>query len=155
MALATTYFGIKRRERAVAQYGFKRYSEALKNVHTALSKIGFATISRSTRGCHDHGAHRGKSHMSQLVLLLIVAWFLISDLENGWIHHASGLEILLDLRGPKAMVSLPCLKILERTRPAIIFAAVVLHKSTVMSDIECKIEPWQTYPERIDSMKIL
>ena len=39
MALATTYFGIKRQERAIAQYGFKRYSEALKNVHAALEEF--------------------------------------------------------------------------------------------------------------------
>lgn len=53
------------------------------------------------------------------------------------------------------MASLSCLKILERTRPAIMFAAIVLHKPTVMSNMEWKIEPWKAHPERIDSMKLL
>ena len=53
------------------------------------------------------------------------------------------------------MASLPCLQVLERTRPAIIFAAIVSHKPTVMSNIEWKFEPWKAHPERIDSMKLL
>jgi hypothetical protein len=36
LALATTYFGIKRQEKAITQYGFKRYSDALRVVHSAL-----------------------------------------------------------------------------------------------------------------------
>lgn len=35
-ALATSYFGIKHQDRAITQYGFKRYSDALRAVHSAL-----------------------------------------------------------------------------------------------------------------------
>lgn len=35
-ALAATYFGIKQQERSIAEFGFERYSKALKTVHIAL-----------------------------------------------------------------------------------------------------------------------
>lgn len=35
-ALAATYFGIKQQETSIAELGFKKYSNALKIVHTAL-----------------------------------------------------------------------------------------------------------------------
>lgn len=53
------------------------------------------------------------------------------------------------------MSSLDNLKILERTRPSIIFAAIVLRKPTIMARQDWKHEPWVLHPERIDSLKLL
>lgn len=36
LALATTYFGMKRQEQAIVQLGLKRYSKALRSVHTTM-----------------------------------------------------------------------------------------------------------------------
>jgi hypothetical protein len=81
--------------------------------------------------------------------------FLVSDDENGWVRHARGLERLFEMRGPETMASLPCLMILEKTRPSLIFAGLVLHKRTIMSKVEWKRDPWCMHPERVDSLKLL
>jgi hypothetical protein len=71
------------------------------------------------------------------------------------VKHAQGLERLFEIRDLEQMKSLPCLKILERTRSSIIFAAIVLHKPTVLARPEWKTDPWASHPERIDSGKLL
>lgn len=53
------------------------------------------------------------------------------------------------------MASLPCLMVLERTRPSLIFAALVLRKPTIMSNAEWKHDPWCLHPERVDWLKLL
>jgi hypothetical protein len=53
------------------------------------------------------------------------------------------------------MMSLPCLMILEKTRPSIILAAIVLRHPTVLAKPQWKTDPWSIHPERIDSMKLL
>lgn len=53
------------------------------------------------------------------------------------------------------MTSLPCLLILERTRASIIFAAIALHKPTVLAKSVWKTIPWTFHPDRINSMKII
>jgi hypothetical protein len=53
------------------------------------------------------------------------------------------------------MMSLPCLVILEKTRPSIILAAIVLRQPTVLAKPQWKVDPWLMHPERIDSMKLL
>jgi hypothetical protein len=53
------------------------------------------------------------------------------------------------------MMSLPCLMILEQTRPAILFAAIMLHKSTILANPEWKTLPWSLHPEHIDDRKKL
>jgi len=59
------------------------------------------------------------------------------------------------MRGSEAMASLPCVMILERTRPSLIFAGLVLRKPTIMSNIEWKRDPWCLHPERVDSLKLM
>jgi hypothetical protein len=81
--------------------------------------------------------------------------FLVSNDENGWVRHARGLERRFEMRGPEAMASLPCLMILEKTRPSLIFAGLVLHKPTTMSKVEWKRDPWCMHLERVDSLKLL
>jgi hypothetical protein len=53
------------------------------------------------------------------------------------------------------MKSLQCLKILERTRSSIVFAAIVLHKPTILARSEWKTDPWVLHPERINPGKLL
>jgi hypothetical protein len=53
------------------------------------------------------------------------------------------------------MASVPCLMILEKTRPSIILAAIVLRQPTVLSRPHWKTDPSLMHPERIDSMKLL
>lgn len=53
------------------------------------------------------------------------------------------------------MVSTPCLEVLDRARPSLIFAAIVLHKPTIMSENKWKHIPWSVHPEHIDSLKLL
>lgn len=53
------------------------------------------------------------------------------------------------------MMSLSCLMVLEQTRPAIILAAIVLHKSTILASPEWKTFPWALHPEHIDDGKKL
>lgn len=53
------------------------------------------------------------------------------------------------------MARLPYLKILERTRAAMVFAAIILRKPTLMSEPEWQVKPWWLHPERIDSLKLL
>jgi hypothetical protein len=53
------------------------------------------------------------------------------------------------------MAPLPCLIMLEKTRPSLIFAAIALHKPTIMSETKWKHAPWSLHPERIDSLKLL
>jgi hypothetical protein len=45
--------------------------------------------------------------------------------------------------------------ILEKTRPSIILAAIVLRQPTVLAEAKWKKDPWKLHPERIDSMKLL
>jgi hypothetical protein len=52
-------------------------------------------------------------------------------------------------------MSLPCLMILEQIRSSIIFAAIVLHKTTILAKLEWKTLPWTLHPERIDQGKLL
>ncbi|KAG9193391.1 hypothetical protein G6011_03426 [Alternaria panax] len=139
LALCTTYFGIKRQDRAITQFGFKRYSQALGSVHSALEEPMFSS----------------SFDLLEAVMVMSLIEFLISDGENGWIKHARGLERLFELRGPEAMASLPCLMILEKTRPSLIFAGLVLRKPTIMSKTGWKRDPWCLHSERIDSLKLL
>jgi hypothetical protein len=53
------------------------------------------------------------------------------------------------------MMSLPCLMILEQIRSSVIFAAIVLHKPTILARPEWKTVPWALHPERIDQGKLL
>jgi hypothetical protein len=53
------------------------------------------------------------------------------------------------------MTSLPCLMVLEQTRSSIIFAAIVLHKPTILARSEWKTVPWTLHPERVDHGKLL
>lgn len=53
------------------------------------------------------------------------------------------------------MASPQCLGILDRIRPSLIFAAIVLHKPTIMSENKWKYIPWSLHPEHIDSLKLL
>ncbi|KAL1799239.1 hypothetical protein ACET3X_003276 [Alternaria dauci] len=139
LALATTYFGIKRQDSAVTQFGLKRYSDALGTVHSALAQ----SVSSPT------------FDLLEAIMVMSLIEFLVSDGENGWIKHARGLERLFEMRGSEAMASLPCLMILERTRPSLISAGLVLHKPTIMSSIAWKREPWCSHPERVDSLKLM
>ena len=60
----------------------------------------------------------------------------------------------MQLRGPERFTSLHELMILERARPSIIFAALVLRKTTIMAQPEWKSIPWRSYPNRKTLMQI-
>jgi hypothetical protein len=45
--------------------------------------------------------------------------------------------------------------ILEKTRPSIVFAAMVLRQPTILARQNWKTDPWILHPERIDAMKLL
>lgn len=45
--------------------------------------------------------------------------------------------------------------ILEKTRPSIIFAAIVLRKPTILAASSWKQQPWALHPERVNAMKVL
>lgn len=53
------------------------------------------------------------------------------------------------------MAPLPRLRVLERTRASIIFAAIALRKPTIMAQPNWKLDPWRLHPERVDSLKLL
>ncbi|CAO2653383.1 Nn.00g027940.m01.CDS01 [Neocucurbitaria sp. VM-36] len=139
LALSTTYFGIKHQDRAITQYGLRRYGSALTSLHKALEDLGG---SRSFE-------------VLEAVMIMGLVEFLIADCEDGWIKHCRGLERLFSMRSPEEMASLPCLMVLERSRPSIILAAIVLHQPTILATSDWKIKPWLQYPERIDSLKAL
>lgn len=75
--------------------------------------------------------------------------------EDGWIEHARGLERLLDFRGPISMQPLPCLVLLEKARPSMIFAALVTRKTTILSRALWKGLPWVHNPERKNPLQLL
>lgn len=61
----------------------------------------------------------------------------------------------MDVRGPEAFTSLAELSIMERTRPSIIFAALVTRQHTILARSEWKSIPWLLYPERKSAMQRL
>lgn len=53
------------------------------------------------------------------------------------------------------MSSLPSLLVFERCRAAMIFAAIILRKTTIVASPEWKSMPWAQHPERVTSLKLL
>jgi hypothetical protein len=53
------------------------------------------------------------------------------------------------------MSSLPTLLVFERCRTSMIFAAIVLRKSTIVASPRWKSIPWAEHPDRITSLKLL
>jgi hypothetical protein len=53
------------------------------------------------------------------------------------------------------MSSLPSLLVLEKSRASMIFAALVLRKTTIVAKPEWKVLPWSHFPGRISSLKLL
>ncbi|KAF2791178.1 hypothetical protein K505DRAFT_376973 [Melanomma pulvis-pyrius CBS 109.77] len=139
LALSATYFGIKHEQKAITQYGLRRYGSALSVVYKALANDD---ESRSF-------------DVLEAVMIMALIEFLISEREDGWIYHSRGLERLFNIRGLELIASRSCLLILERTRASIIFAAIVLHQPTNLARPEWKTRPWLFHPERIDSLKLL
>ncbi|KAF2033009.1 hypothetical protein EK21DRAFT_98575 [Setomelanomma holmii] len=139
LALSTTYFGIKHRQKWIVTCGLSRYGGAIRSVHEALAKDD---ASRSF-------------DVLEAVMIMAVIEGLISEREDGWINHARGLEKLLERQGPQRMTSLPSLVVLERCRATMIFAAIVLRKTTIVAKPEWKALPWVQYPGRLHSLKRL
>lgn len=81
--------------------------------------------------------------------------FLVSEGQNGWMNHARGLESLFERRGVDRMASLPSLIVLEKSRPSMIFAAIVLRENTITARPEWKVLPWSHYPDRETALKRL
>lgn len=73
----------------------------------------------------------------------MLAQMLMSDSSDGWLGHSLGLERLMELRGPESFRQMPDRALLESSRPGIIFAGIVLHKNTIMSDAIWKTIPWK------------
>jgi len=53
------------------------------------------------------------------------------------------------------MTSLPSLLVFEKCRASMIFAALVLRKTTIVAKPEWKSLPWSQFPGRISSLKLL
>ncbi|EAT80223.1 hypothetical protein HBH56_096030 [Parastagonospora nodorum] len=138
-ALSYTYFGVKHHDQYITQDGLAKYGRALGVLNGTLAK--------------PQAAH--SFDVLGSVTIMAIIEFLVSNHEDGWMNHARGLERLFEIRGARRMMSLPCLMILEQTRPAIIFAAIVLHKSTILASPGWKTLPWSLHPEHIDDRKKL
>ncbi|KAK1635579.1 hypothetical protein BDP81DRAFT_322140 [Colletotrichum phormii] len=139
IALSTTIFGIDQKEPQVLQHGLHRYGTALKALNRALSD---PKESRSF-------------DVLEAIIVMAVFEMIAGNREDGWIEHARGLERLLDFRGPKSMQPLPCLVLLEKARPSMIFAALVTRKSTILSRALWKGLPWMQNPERKNPLQLL
>ncbi|KAF9869724.1 hypothetical protein CkaCkLH20_12767 [Colletotrichum karsti] len=139
VALATTIFGLDNREKPIVQRGLRRYGVALKALNRALS---------DSDDCRSFD-------VLEAVIVMALFELLVGDREDGWIGHARGFEQLLDMRGPESMQALPCLIILERARTAMIFAALVTHNRTLISNPKWKQIPWMLHPERKDALQLL
>lgn len=53
------------------------------------------------------------------------------------------------------MSSLPSLLVFEKCRASMIFAALVLRKTTIVAKPEWKASPWSHFPARVTSLKLL
>jgi hypothetical protein len=80
---------------------------------------------------------------------------LMSNSADGWIGHSLGIERLIELRGPEAFRRLPDRAILQTSRPSVIFAAIVLHKTTILSQACWKLIPWDEDPSQKDQFQYL
>jgi hypothetical protein len=80
---------------------------------------------------------------------------LMSDSSDGWIGHSLGLERLMELRGPESFRKLPDRAIFQSSRPSVIFAAILLHKPTILSDTRWKTIPWDDDPSQKDTFQYL
>ncbi|KAH8646880.1 hypothetical protein BX600DRAFT_390305 [Xylariales sp. PMI_506] len=139
LALSTTYFGIEHQENRLVQSGLTKYGQALGAVSQALA---------------DPSTHKTYDLLLSIFIMSLFE-FLIGEHENGWVNHARGIEKLLELRGPESMTSLSCLKIMDMFRAQLIFAAMILHDTTIFSRPEWKEIPWSLHPERKDAMQLL
>jgi hypothetical protein len=79
----------------------------------------------------------------------------MSDSSDGWIGHSLGLERLMELRGPESFRKLPDRAILQTSRPSVIFAAILLHKTTILSQTCWKTIPWDENPSQKDLFQYL
>ncbi|KAF2490866.1 hypothetical protein BU16DRAFT_136300 [Lophium mytilinum] len=139
LALATSYFGNEHCEQGLVQRGFRRYSSALKGLHEALCDV-------SKSKTYD---------VLESVIVMALFEMLMSDSSDGWIAHSLGLERLMELRGPESFRKLPDRAILQTSRPTVIFAAIVLHKSTILSNTRWKTIPWDENPSQKDPFQYL
>jgi hypothetical protein len=155
LALSYTYFGVKHNDKHITQNGLRQYGRSLSVLNNALTKDDAALSLDVLEAIMVMALIEACSSLSLQIDKFDLKQFLISDRENGWIRHSRGLERLFDIRGPKSMMSLPCLMVLEKTRASIIFAAIVLQKPTIFTRPEWKTDPWLLHPERIDSGKLL
>jgi hypothetical protein len=61
----------------------------------------------------------------------------------------------MELRGPESFRRLPDRAILQTSRPSVIFAAIVLHKTTILSHPRWKTIPWDEDPLQKDGFELL
>lgn len=157
LALSTAYFGVAHNDRPITEHGLRRYSRSLNELNLAL---------------RDPNSCRSFDVLEAVVIMAVMevsqarptpgglgahmpAQYLVSDNQHGWIMHTQGVEKLFQVRQPRHTTSLPCLLLLERTRPSMIFRAILLQQRTIMSLSDWKTIPWRDHPERADSMKHL
>ncbi len=94
-------------------------------------------------------------HLQHSELTANQSQYFISEDPNGWIGHSLGLERLCELRGPASFQKDTERLIFERSRPTIIFAALVLRRRTILSSSEWKTIPWALEPEVKSAMQYL
>ncbi|KAK6860923.1 hypothetical protein PG995_004559 [Apiospora arundinis] len=139
VALSTVFFGLEHRHGSITQRGVRRYTHALAELNQALS---------DPQACRTFG-------LLEAVVVMTLFEFLFSDGGNGWVSHSRGLEHILAMMGPEAMTSLSYLDLLERSRPGMIFSAIVLHQRTIFSQPSWKNVPWKVHPGRKEAMQVL
>ncbi|PSN59991.1 hypothetical protein BS50DRAFT_216618 [Corynespora cassiicola Philippines] len=122
VSLATIYFGTQHRQLDIVKRGYGMHGNVLKRLNQALSDTN----------CHV------RDDVILTVIALAILECLVPTGPKSYIRHMSGLELLLELRGPDSGISVREANAYRNMQHMILFAALRTRKPSILARPEWK-----------------
>ena len=126
LSLATLFFGTQHRNTSITTHGYRLHGFALKKLNSALSD--------------PQCQLRDDVLLSVLALVLQEAF--VPTGEKYFLKHTTGLEKLLELRGPSMLCSPESYLMFKSVRKIIILASMRRREPSILAREEWKNIPW-------------
>jgi hypothetical protein len=128
LSLATLFFGTQHRNTSILQRGYLIHETALRQLNDSLS---------------SPQCHLRDDVLLSVIALVLLEIFMPTGREH-YLKHMSGLEKLLELRGPNSHHSPRSRETLKGVRRMIILASMRKRKPSILAREEWKSIPWMT-----------